>query len=107
MRILLVFFMFAVLPAIGHNYTSDNAGDSPVSFYYSATDRALVLDCTDNINHKIIIDVYNLTGGSIVKMEVELYAEKSNLIPLELKAGLYIICITENGKTTSKKIMIK
>lgn len=107
MRILLVIFMLAFLPVKGHNYISDNTGDSPVSFYYSAVDRSLVLDCTDNINHKIIIDVYNLTGGSIVKMEVELYAEKSNLIPLDLKAGLYIICITENGKTTSKKIMIK
>jgi hypothetical protein len=99
--------MFAFLPVKGDIISSDNMGDSPVSFYYSAIDRSLVLDCTDNINHKIIIDVYNLTGGSIVKMEVELFAEKSNLVPLDLKPGLYIICITENGKTTSKKIMIK
>ena len=107
MRFLIIILLFAVLPVTGSNTYNDNQSDDPINFYYSAVDRSLIIDCTDNSNHKILIDVYNLTGGSIFKQEVELYAEKSNLIQLELKPGMYIICITEGGKTKSKKILIK
>jgi hypothetical protein len=107
MKYVFIIFLFAFLPVRGNNFIGDNISDDNISFYYSSIDRALVLDCTDNADHRVLIDVYNLTGNSIFKMEAELFAEKSNLIQLDLKPGLYIICITENNKTVSKKVMIK
>lgn len=107
MKYFFIIFLFAFLPVRGDNIISNNPSDDNISFYYSAVDRALVLDCKDNNNHRILIDVYNLTGNSIFKQEAELFAEKSNLIQLDLKPGLYIICITENNRTVSKKVMIK
>jgi hypothetical protein len=107
MKYVFIIFLFAFLPVRGVNILNDNLSDDNISFYYSSVERALILDCTDNNDHRILIDVYDLTGTSIFKIEAELFAEKSNLIQLELKPGLYIICITENNKTVSKKIMIK
>jgi len=107
MKYFFIIFLFAFLPVRGDNIFGDNMTDENISFYYSPVERGLILDCNDNTDHRIIIDIYDLTGNSIFKQEAELFAEKSNSIPLELKPGLYIICITEKGKTTSKKILIK
>lgn len=85
----------------------ESGTDPEINFYYSALDRALVLESNDNDNHRITVEVYDLTGSSVYRADAELYSERSNQISMELKPGMYIICLTENNKKVSKKILIK
>ncbi|PKP18003.1 MAG: hypothetical protein CVU05_14485 [Bacteroidetes bacterium HGW-Bacteroidetes-21] len=105
--ILLVSVFYINVALSNPSYIPENSGDNEINFYYSAIDRALVLECNDNNNHRITIEVYNITGNSVFRADAELYSERSNQISLELKPGMYIICLIENNKKVSKKILIK
>lgn len=108
-KLLLLFGLFLM---IDQSFSINDQGIEAFSpdnfkFYYSSCDRNIVVESYDEESSKIQIEIFNITGNSIYKGDLEVLPGRGNFIPIDLKQGLYIISIKDNGKSYSKKIIIK
>ena len=84
------------------NAIGDNEIEGLKVYPNPVTDNVVYIDT--NSNAEKLISIYDITGKEVKKTVLK---NASTLSVAGLKAGVYLIKITENGKTSLQKLMIK
>ena len=71
-------------------------------------ENQFTIDVSSSITDKVTITIYNIIGQSVYKVSATPINNSILVQPnVELKAGVYMVEMTNNGKTNTQKIIVK
>jgi hypothetical protein len=78
-----------------------------VNIYYDALNAKFVIENNTRQIHNFFIGVYNLTGTPVLEIKKECMIGKEIDIPVDIKAGLYIVNVVDKPFVFTKKFIIQ
>lgn len=73
-------------------------------FAFANENRQITVNCNDAISSNAIINVYNSLGQKVTSKEI---TKSLTVIEQQLTSGVYVVAVSNAGKTTSSKVIIQ
>ncbi|MDD3907076.1 MAG: T9SS type A sorting domain-containing protein [Bacteroidales bacterium] len=71
---------------------------------YRNSDNMIAINCNADANAKLSVSVYNLTGAKLLTQQI---TNSTTVLSKQFSAGIYLVCVQSDKKTSVQKIMIK
>lgn len=99
-------FNYSSAATLGANQWSVN---NPISIYPNPVkDNQFTISLPTAISGKVAVGIYNMSGQLVYKADVAGASNSIAVRPAQLiKAGVYVVKVENNGKTSTQKIIIK
>jgi|GEM_PF-2922687 len=71
---------------------------------YRNSDNMIAINCNADANAKLSVSVYNLTGAKLLTQQI---TNSNTVLSKQFSAGIYLVCVQSDKKTSVQKVLIK